>query len=176
MKNILTIGGSTSKNSISRTLAEYAGDLIKNVRVTNIDLNDYELPIFSVDVEQELGFPKRLMELNRNIDLADGFIIALAEHNGSYSAAFKNVFDWLSRVESKVWRNKPMLLLATSTGARGGKSVLEIALARFPYNGGNIIGSLAFPSFNTNFKDGEITDDELKLALVEIVERLEQNL
>jgi len=175
-KNILTIGGSSSKTSINKMLAEYAGSLLSEVDLTNIDLNDYELPLFSVDLENEIGFAKGAVELNDVINKADGFVISLAEHNGAYSTAFKNAFDWLSRIEGKVWRNKPMLLLSTSPGERGGQSVLDIALSRFPYMGGNIIANMSFPSFNDNFKEGEIVNIELKSQLKLLVEDFQKAL
>ena len=162
MKNILTFGGSNSKNSISRSLAIYLGKMMNNCNVENIDLNDYQLPLFSVDKEKEFGFPDNAIKLNNKITQADGLIIVLAEHNGAYSAVFKNMFDWLSRIDSEVWKQKPMLLLSTSPGARGGQSVLEIAKSRFPRNGGNIIGSMPFPSYNENFRNGEIVNSDLK--------------
>jgi len=176
MKNIVTIGGSTSKNSINKVLAEYAGDLLQNSELTKVDLNDFKMPLFSVDVENEQGFSKGAIDLNTIIEQADGFIISLAEHNGAYSAAFKNVFDWLSRIEGKVWRNKPVLLLSTSPGARGGESVLNIALSRFPYMGGNIVGSMSFPSFFDNFKDKDIVNSDLKLKLINLVAKFEKAL
>jgi chromate reductase, NAD(P)H dehydrogenase (quinone) len=176
MNNIVTIGGSTSKNSINKILAEYAGELLKNSVLKKVDLNDFEMPLFSVDIENEQGFSKEATDLNTIIEQADGFIISLAEHNGAYSAGFKNVYDWLSRIEGKVWRNKPMLLLSTSPGARGGQSVLEIALSRFPHMGGNIIGSMAFPSFYENFKDGDIVNTQLKVKLHKLIETLENSL
>ena len=169
MKNIITIGASTSKQSINKVLAEYAGDLLKNVELTKVDLNEYTMPLFSVDLEAEEGFPKGAKNLNEVIENADGFIISFAEHNGAYSAAFKNAFDWLSRIEGKVWRDKPMLLLASSPGARGGQTVLDIALGRFPYMGGNIIGNMSFPSFYDNFKEGEIVNEDLKSNLLKLI-------
>ena len=168
MKNIITIGGSSSKNSINKQLAEYVGTRMEGVKVTKLDLNDYALPLYSVDIENEHGFSKDLLKLNEQVEAADGFVISLAEHNGAYSAAFKNAFDWLSRIEGKVWRNKPMLLLSTSPGPRGGQSVMEIALSRFPRNGGNIVGSMTFPSFDQNFKNGEVLDEALQLRLAEL--------
>ena len=165
MKKIVTIGASTSKKSINKILAEYTGDLVSKVEVLKIDLNNYEMPIFSVDVETENGVPDKAIELNEVFNEADGFIISFAEHNGAYSAAFKNVFDWLTRIEGKIWRDKPMLLLATSPGARGGQTVLDIALGRFPYMGANIIGSLSIPSFFENFKEGELVNNELRATL-----------
>lgn len=175
-KNIVTIGGSSSKSSINKTLAEYAGELLKDVTLTKVDLNDFEMPLFSVDAEAEVGYSKGVTDLNEIFDKADGFIISLAEHNGAYSAAFKNAFDWLSRIEGKVWRDKPMLLLSTSPGVRGGQTVLDIALGKFPYMGGNIIGSMSFPSFYDNFIDGDIVNPDLKSKLNVLVENLEKAL
>ena len=174
-KNIVTIGGSSSKNSINKMFAEYAGGLLKNATLDKVNLNDFNIPLFSVDVEKERGFSNDLLALNEIIEKADGFVISLAEHNGAYSTSFKNVFDWLSRINGKVWRNKPMLLLSTSPGVRGGQSVLDIALARFPFNGGNIIGSMPFPSFNENFKDGKIVNTELGKKLDVLVHKFEKS-
>jgi hypothetical protein len=67
-----------------------------------------------------------------------------------------------------------MLLLATSPGARGGSSVLEIANNRFPFQGGIVKGSFSLPSFNDNFDtDKGITNEELKKQLLEIVNEIE---
>ena len=176
MKNIITIGGSTSKLSINKQLAEYAGNLVAGVEVVNIDLNDYDLPLYSIDLENESGFPTDLVKLNAIVEDADGIVLSLAEHNGAYSAAFKNAFDWLSRIEGKVWRNKPMLLLSTSPGPRGGQSVMELALSRFPFNGGNIIASMTFPSFGQNFKDGSVINKELNDKLTDLVEQFSKSI
>lgn len=170
MKRIITIGGSSSKLSINKQLAEYTGSLVEGVEVLNIDLNDYDLPLYSVDIENESGFPNDLKTLNTLVEDTDGIVLSLAEHNGAYSAAFKNTFDWLSRIEGKVWRNKPMLLLSTSPGPRGGQSVMELALSRFPFNGGNIIASMTFPSFGQNFKDGSVINAELNTKLIDAVQ------
>jgi len=176
MKKIITLGGSNSKSSINKLLAEYAGSLLNNTELIKINLNDFEMPLFSVDVESINGFPKSAKKLNAIFDSVDGFIISLAEHNGAYSTAFKNVFDWLSRIEAKVWRNKPVLLLSTSPGARGGKTVLDIALGRFPYMGANIIGSMSLPSFYDNFKEGAISNTDLKSELLKLIKIFENSL
>lgn len=176
MKNIITIGASSSKKSINKVLAEYAGNLLNNVELTKVDLNDYQFPMFSIDIEEEQGFSEGLNELNKVIESADGFIISFAEHNGAYSTAFKNAFDWLSRINGKVWRDKPMLLLATSPGPRGGQTVLEIAKGRFPYMGGKIIGDMSFPSFFDNFQEGEIVDSDLKLNLSKLIQDFQKEI
>lgn len=176
MKNILTFGGSNSKNSISRTLAIHLGEMMTDCIVENIDLNDYELPLYSIDRENEFGFPDNALELNNKITQTDGLIVVLAEHNGAYSAVFKNMFDWLSRIDGEVWKHKPMLLLSTSPGVRGGQSVLDIAKSRFPRNGGNIVGSMPFPSYNENFRNGKIVNSDLKSKVISLLNSFNSNL
>jgi len=176
MKKIITLGGSNSKNSINKQLAAYTGSFLSNVEIISIDLNDFEMPLYSIDIENEVGFDESAKRLNELFENVDGFIISLAEHNGAYSAVFKNAFDWLSRIEAKVWRDKPMILMSASPGGRGGQSVLEIALAKFPRMGANIIGSMSFQSFYDNFKNGEVVNEELKINLKELVVLFEKEI
>ena len=174
MKKIIAFGASSSKQSINKQLATYTANQFQNVSVEILDLNDYEMPIFSVDKEKENGIDPLAQEFYSKLGSADLIIISFAEHNGNYSTAFKNILDWTSRINAKTFQEKPMLLLATSPGARGGSSVLEIATKRFPFQGGIVKGSFSLPSFYENF-DAEkgITNEELKNQLLEIVNSIE---
>jgi NAD(P)H-dependent FMN reductase len=49
---------------------------------------------------------------------ADILVVSMAEHNGNYSASFKNVFDWCTRISGKVFQEKTMLLMASSQGLK----------------------------------------------------------
>ena len=170
MRKIIAFAGSSSKNSINKQLVTYTTSLFKNVEVEILDLNDYEMPLFSVDKEKENGFPDLAVQFLSKIGNADLVVISLAEHNGAYSTAFKNIFDWTSRINPKVFQSKKMLLMATSPGARGGSSVLEIAKNRFPRHDAEIVGLFSLPNFNDNFdKEKGITDQELNEKLIEIV-------
>ena len=102
--------------------------------------------------------------------------MSLAEHNGAYATVFKNIFDWMSRIDGKLWSDKPMLLMATSPGARGGATVLEIAKGRIPYMGGNIVADFSLPSFYENFSEGTITNEELNEQLKKHVDIFRNNL
>lgn len=176
MKQIIAFAGSNSSTSINKQLATYTSKLIEGVSITILDLNDFEMPIYSPDRETNSGFPKQAVDFVNHLKSADGLIISLAEHNGAYSAAFKNIFDWASRVEQKTFLEKPMLLMASSPGARGGASVLEMASDRFPRHNANIIGQFSFPSFYDNFSDGKITNEELNTQLLVEVEKFEASL
>lgn len=164
---ILAFAGSNSKNSINKKLANYAAHLFEGAEVDLIDLNDFPLPLFSVDIEKEIGFPKEAESFLQKIDKADFIVLSLAENNASYNVGFKNVFDWASRKTKKVFQEKPMLLMATSTGGRGGSSVLEFATKTLPHYGANIKATFSLPKFDDNFdEDKGITNDELKQQLL----------
>ncbi|WP_303317777.1 NAD(P)H-dependent oxidoreductase [Flavivirga abyssicola] len=165
MKNIIAFAGSNSKNSINHQLATYASSLVENVKVNILDLNDFELPLYGIDYEIDHGIPDNAHKFLDAIKASDGIILSLAEHNGAYSTVFKNLFDWMSRIDGKLWSEKPMLLMATSPGGRGGATVLDIAKGRFAYMGGHIIEDFSFPSFNDNFTDGKITNEALNSDL-----------
>lgn len=169
MKKILAFAGSNSKSSINKQLAIYTASNVDNVTFDVADLNDYPLPVFSLE-EEEKGFPKSAVAFNDLLNNYDGFVVSLAEHNGSYSAVFKNIFDWVSRIDRKVFKDKPLLLMATSPGGRGGASVLETAAGTFPHLGGNIIAKFSLPSFFDNFKDGELVNSDLKESFNKAIE------
>ncbi|RLD29154.1 MAG: NADPH-dependent FMN reductase [Bacteroidetes bacterium] len=173
MKKIIAFAGSNSRNSINKQLAVYVTNKIKNVEINILDLNDYELPLFGIDHEEEHGIPDIAKQFLAIIKSTDGIVLSLAEHNGAYSTVFKNLFDWMSRIDGKLWNDKPMLLMATSPGRRGGSSVLEIAKGRFPFMGGNIIADFSLPSFAQNFSTDGIVDAKLKHKLAEAITKFE---
>jgi chromate reductase len=174
MKKIIAFGASSSKASINKQLATYAANQFQNATVEVLDLNDYEMPIYSVDKEKDNGIPQLAKDFYAKLGTADAIVISFAEHNGAYSAAFKNIFDWTSRINAKTFQEKPMLLLATSPGPRGGSSVLEIAKNRFPFQGAVVKGSFSLPSFNDNFDTEKgITNEDLKNQLLEIISSIE---
>ena len=162
MKEIIAFAGSNSKNSINKQLAIYAANQVEGANVTILDLNDFDMPLYGIDLEIVAGIPAAAQQLLALIKGADGIVLSLAEHNGAYATVFKNAFDWMSRLDGKLWSDVPMFLLATSGGARGAATVLEIAKGRFPYMGGNIAATFSLPSFDQNFSDQGITDSALK--------------
>lgn len=162
MKKIIAFGASNASASINVQLARYATSLLSDVQVILIDLNDYEMPIFSIDRERATGIPEPAHRFKSQLQDVDGVLISFAEHNGSYSVAFKNLLDWCSRLEGSMWLNKPLCFLATSPGGRGGLSVLEAAADRAPRMGGEVISTFSLPFFGNNFNpELGITDPEL---------------
>jgi chromate reductase len=174
-KKLLAFGASNSSDSINKQLASYASKQFKNVTVELLDLNDYEMPIYSKDREKNDGFPQLAKDFYKKIGDADLILISFAENNGNYTTAFKNILDWTSRINNKTFQEKPMLLLATSPGARGGGTVLDIAVKRMPFQGGIVKGSFSLPSFHENFdtEKGVISNDGLNAQLLKIIDSIE---
>ncbi len=166
-KKILAFGASNSKQSINRKLAKFTAERIDGVVVNLLDLNEFEMPIYGIDNENEFGIPKKAFEFKNHLKAADAIIISFAEHNGAYTSAYKNIFDWISRVENDVWGNKPMFLLATSPGGRGATTVLEIAFNKISIMNSNIICQFSLPSFGKNFSEDDGIIDVALMAVFE---------
>ena len=163
MKKIIAFGVSSSIHSINKKLATYAASCVPNAQATILDLNDYEMPIFSVDRQNKDGFPQLAHDFKDLLMSADGIIISFAEHNSSYSAAFKNIFDWISRFEGDIWYSKPMWLLATNDGDRVAKTVLEQAHNRIARKNPYEIPHFSLPNFPKTFDENKgILDTELE--------------
>ena len=171
---VLAFAASNSKKSINKQLVTYASGLIAGADVEILDINDYEMPIYSADREEESGIPDKAHKFRQLIGAADALLISFAEHNGSYTAAYKNLYDWTSRIDMAVFQGKPMVILATSPGRGGAGNVLNSAKTSAPHFGGNVLATLSVPSFQENFdqSEGELSNDELKTQLLAALEKL----
>ena len=112
---VLGFGASNSRRSINARLARYALQRLRSHHVPDaeidmLDLNDFEMPIYSIDREHSSGVPSLAQRFLDRLAWADRVIISFAEHNGAYTVAFKNVFDWASRIETKLYQGKPLLM------------------------------------------------------------------
>lgn len=166
--NILAFAASNSRTSINKALVTYAAGLLDNSSSVEIlDLNDFELPLFSVDREKESGVPELAQQFYSKIGDADALLISFAEHNGMFTAAYKNLFDWTSRIEQKVYQGKPAVLLSTSPGPGGGRNSMAAAQGSAPHIGMDLKASLSVPSFYDNFDmaTGQLTNEEIKAEL-----------
>ena len=125
----LAFAASNSRNSINRALVEFASSRLQNqvlpgAEIELVDLNDFDMPVYSIDRETESGIPDEAHTFFDKIGAADAVLVSFAEHNGSVTSAWKNIFDWMSRIDMKVWQNKPVVFLAATPGPRAGAGVL----------------------------------------------------
>ena len=59
-----------------------------------------------------MGRPEGAQAYFDKLESADAFVISLAEHNGTYTAAYKNLFDWASRINQQMFAHKPVVYLS----------------------------------------------------------------
>ena len=177
MKNILAFAGSNSSTSINHQLVVYVASQMKEHTVKVIQLVNYSIPMYSEDVEKK-GFPDMVMGLQQEISEADALIMAINEHNGSWSAFFKNMVDWLSRLDRNFLEEKKILLMSTSPGKRGGLNSLEFAKSVLPRFGAEIVESFSFPSFYDNFstESQTVTNETLLLGLHQVLSTFAQQI
>ncbi len=154
--NILAFAASNSDSSMNRKLVTHAGDLIKqhlfaHATIIPLDINDYEMPIYSPMRERADGIPALAQAFFAAIGAADAILISFAEHNGGLSAAYKNLFDWTSRIDAKVYQGKKCVFMATSPGGRGGQGVLNGAKASAPHFGADLVGDFSLAKFYDAF-------------------------
>ncbi len=158
---ILAFGASNSRHSVNKALAKFVAHRVKGADVNLIDLNDYEMPIYSIDREMEAGIPQAAQDFKDHIAAADLVVASFAVHNGSYAVAYKNIFDWASRLDGKVFDGAKVFVLAASPGPMGGQPLLDIVANGIPHFGGELVGKLGIGKMNEYIVDGEIEEADL---------------
>ncbi len=168
---ILAFAGSISSDSVNKKLIEHVVTYFPEDQVEILDLNEYEMPLFSSDAEREIGTHPLAQKFADKIDASDLLIISLAEYNSSYTAAFKNIWDWFSRIKGrKHFGEKPMMVMATAPGPGGGRNVVEMFVTRALLTGSEVLETFILPKYNETFKEGEgIIDNEKKFEIEEKV-------
>ncbi|WP_166837867.1 NADPH-dependent FMN reductase [Rheinheimera pleomorphica] len=148
---ILAFAASNHPQSINQQLALSTARLLPQAKVETLQLDDYDLPVYSELREQALGVPAQVSAFLQRVAAADGLIVAFAEHNGSFTAAFKNLYDWASRAQRHIFQHKPALFLAAAPGPGGAKSVLQAAVSAAPYMGARLTGTVSVANFHQVF-------------------------
>lgn len=162
MAAILALAGSNSSTSINFKLVKYTTSLVQTHDIQELNMAKHPYPMFSEDDEKQNGYPDALVKLKDDFQQAEGLILSVNEHNGNPSAYFKNVLDWLSRIDRKFLEGTKVFLMSTSGGKRGGIGSLGVIENMLPRFGAEIVSTFSLPSFHENFKDGGITDSDLK--------------
>lgn len=171
MAKILAFAGSNSSTSINFKLVKHTASLAMSHEVELLDMSDLSFPMYSEDLEKTEGFPDAVEAFKKKIESAKGVIISVNEHNGYASAYFKNLLDWLSRLDRSFLEGKKVLLMGTSPGKRGAIGALEGVAGMLPRFGAEITTTFSLPSFYDNFKEENgITDMELSKTHKEAID------
>ena len=173
MTRILGISGSLRREShntsLLRAAAEAAGQDVE------LELYDglKEIPPYDED-DDGLERPPSVARLASAIADADAVLFSTPEYNSSIPGQLKNAIDWISRpVATNVLRNKPVVVVGASTGAFGAvwaQAELRKVLAAL---GARVLDvEISVPHAHKRFEDGKLTDDEIRLLILEATEAL----
>ena len=94
---ILAFAATSSKHSINKQLIGYATRILEagsdhEVTVETIDINDYEMPIYSADREADSGIPQQAHDFFDKIGGADALLIVARSSGGERDAAGLTLF------------------------------------------------------------------------------------
>jgi NAD(P)H-dependent FMN reductase len=105
-RTAITICGSLRKDSINEVLRRHMSMKLREagVTVTDLDLADYDMPIFNQDFEAEHtpAAAKALADLFRTTDIV---LIITPEYNGGITPLIANTISWVSRQKPSPWRH-----------------------------------------------------------------------
>lgn len=174
---IVCLAASSNVNGINNQLLRYASKLISeqlcpHAEIEFIDLNDYEMPLYTDQRNAEGGPPAQAKQLLEIFAKADRLLLSFAEHNGCYTAVFKNCIDWLSIVDGHLYQHTTTAMFAASPGKRAAKSVLDLAVKSAPFFKAHLVGNLGIGNFYEVFQDGRIIDENLNKSFTDILRSL----
>jgi chromate reductase len=149
MKNIIAFSGSNSSISINSQVLNSIAKTEDGIEV--IQLTDYEIPMYSMDLELSTGIPTDIIALQDRMMAADAIIMTTPEHNSLMPAFFKNILDWLSRTGVKYLENKPVIVMSVSPGNGGAKNAGDFVQRIIGYAGADVVGRLVVPRFGETF-------------------------
>ena len=173
MTHVLGISGSLRRDShntsLLRAAAEAAGPDLE------LELYDGLKQVPPYDEDDDVHpRPAAVARLNAEIEAADAVLFSTPEYNSSIPGQLKNAIDWISRpLATNALRNKPVAVVGASTGGFGAvwaQAELRKVLAAL---GARVLDvELPVPHAHTRFDDGDLTDDEIRTALAEVLETL----
>jgi NAD(P)H-dependent FMN reductase len=119
-RTAITICGSLRKDSINEVLRRHMSMKLREagVEVTDLDLNDYPMPLFNQDLEANATpeAAKKLAELFRTRDIV---LIISPEYNGGVTPLIANMISWVSRQKPSPWRHAIFGIGGVSDGKYG---------------------------------------------------------
>ncbi len=117
-KTAITLCGSLRTGSINEVLRKHLSGKLREagVDVTDLDLKDFDMPIFNQDIEDAGNSPEaanRLADLFRSKDIV---LIVSPEYNGGITPLIANVIAWTSRTKPNPFKHAIWGIAGVSDG------------------------------------------------------------
>lgn len=172
MTKLIGISGSLRAASLNTTLLEAMAELVPDDTTLAVR-SIADIPLYNGDLDVD-GGPAPVRALKRDIELADGLVIATPEYNYGIPGVLKNAIDWVSRPAFRsVLVGKPVSIVGAAPGVVGTaraqaelRNVLFGTLAEvFPYP------EVLVGQARARIQDGQLTDRETRKIIAEMLER-----
>ena len=171
-EHLLGICGALRSGSHNRKLLHEAARFYAPAIFTEADLR---LPLYDGDLEAAFGIPPEVQTLAGQIAAASVVVIATPEYNKSIPGVLKNALDWVSRVKTPIWRDKPVAIVSAAGGREGGvRSQFALRLALVPLRARVLAGPEVALGDADNAFDAEhrLIDPRYRKALTELMQNL----
>ena len=169
---ILAFAGSARRESLNKKLlaAVVSAVCAAGGEVTPVDLNDYPLPLYHGDLEDESGMPASAQKLVALITQHHALLIASPEYNSLITPLLKNTLDWCSRAEPNPLLGKVAAVVSASPGIFGGVRSAQVARQLLFHLGCHVIpAQCTLPRANGAFDASGVLKDPRTLAAVQKV-------
>ena len=177
LPSMVGLCGSLRVNSFNKSLLNICkSELNDRAYFAHLQFDDF--PLYRED-RCEDGFPISVLQLGERILSSDAVVISTPEYNFSILGGLKNALDWLSRLPSQPFKNKPVAILGASTGKLGSaraqyhlRQVLQCLEARV------VSKPEVFVAYATSaMKDGKLADanslEAIRLLMGKLMESVD---
>lgn len=151
---MVLIISSTSGNNfkLANELYEICTDLDMTAQVINLE--DFELPLFTPLEELNHGVPEKAHELANLVKKSKGLVFCAPEYNGTVPPILNNAIAWVSRTDEGDWRsgfNAKFSVIATHSGG-GGAKVLNALRSMLEHLGSVVLPRTILTTYSSSLK------------------------
>lgn len=173
---ILAFAGSARRASLNRKFLAVAVAAVREAgaEVTLLDLNDYALPLYHGDLEEQRGLPEAAQKLVALIAGHDALLVASPEYNSMITPLLKNTIDWCSLADANPFEGKVAAVISASPGAFGGIRSLQLAQQLLLKLGCHVVpGQTVLPQAGKAFDEsGGLLDARTQKSVQALAEKL----
>lgn len=173
---ILAFSASARLGSFNRKFLALAVEAAREAggAVTLLDLNEYAMPLYHGDLEDEQGLPANAVKLIGLIAGHHALLIASPEYNSMITPLLKNTLDWCTRGDDNPFEGKVAAVISASPGNFGGVRSLQLAQQLLLKLGCHVVpGQCILPSADKAFDaEGRPTDPRTRKSVQALAAKL----
>lgn len=167
MKKILTICGSTRKDSVNSHILAFIAERYAGQALFTLYEGIEQLPHFNPDLDKD-PLPGTVLHFRKLIGEADGVLICTPEYVFSLPGSLKNAIEWT--VSTTLFTNKPAALITASSSGQKAHEALNLVMKTVGVQLG-AKSSLLIAAPKTKIDpEGRITDTHTEIAICELAD------